>query len=60
MGLIIEIENNGIVVGEAYRKFILSKDAGTREWVFILEYYSATGRVIPPLIIFAGKYTQQQ
>jgi hypothetical protein len=51
------VGNNGIVVGEAYRKFMLFKDAGTREWVFILECCSATGRVIPSLVIFAGKYT---
>jgi hypothetical protein len=53
------VGNNGIMVSEAYLKFMLSKDAGTREWVSILECYSATGRVIPPLVIFAGKYTQR-
>jgi hypothetical protein len=56
MEFMIEVGNNGIMVGEAYRKFILSKNAGTREWVFIFECCSATGRIIPPLVIFAGKY----
>jgi hypothetical protein len=58
--LMMEVGNNGIMIGEAYRKFMLSKDAGTRKWVSILKCCSATGRVIPPLVIFAGKYTQQQ
>jgi hypothetical protein len=59
MGLMMGVGNNGIVVGEVYRKFMLSKDAGTRKWVSILECCFATGRVIPLLVIFAGKYIQQ-
>jgi hypothetical protein len=54
------IGDNGIVIRNAYRKFLVAKDGGNREWVSIIECISKTGAFLPPLVIFAGKYVQQQ
>jgi hypothetical protein len=56
----IGIGNNGIVIKDAYRKFLVAKDGGNRERVSIIECFSKTGALLPPLMIFAGKYVQQQ
>jgi hypothetical protein len=60
VGLIMGIRDNGIVIGNAYRKFLVSKDGENREWVSIIECISKTDALLPPLVIFAGKYVQQQ
>ncbi|OBS20524.1 hypothetical protein FPOA_17809 [Fusarium poae] len=59
-GLMEGVGDNGMVVGESYRKFVLVKDHQKRTWTSILECVSGDGRVLDPLIIFAGKYVQQQ
>jgi hypothetical protein len=60
IGIMMGIGDNGIVVGDAYRKFLISKHLGNREWVLIIECISAVGDIIPPLVIFAEKNVQQQ
>jgi hypothetical protein len=52
------IRDNGIVIGDAYRKFLVAKDGGNREWVSIIKCISKTDAFLPPLVIFAGKYVQ--
>jgi hypothetical protein len=47
-------------VGDAYRKQIAVKDAHNLQWITIIECTSAAGTVLPLLVIFAGKYVQQQ
>jgi hypothetical protein len=47
-------------VGDAYRKQIAVKDAHNLQWITIIKCTSAADTVLPPLIIFAGKYVQQQ
>jgi hypothetical protein len=59
-GLMEGVGDNGMVVGESYRKSVLVKDHQKRTWTSILECVSGDGRVLDPLIIFAGKYVQQQ
>jgi hypothetical protein len=56
----MDIGDNGMVVGHSYRKFLQSKDGRSREWVSIIECISADGQFLPPLVIFAGKHVQQQ
>ncbi|RYP57346.1 hypothetical protein DL771_011489 [Monosporascus sp. 5C6A] len=51
---------NGLVLGEAFRKFVLLKDAFKRQWVTIIACVSADGRALPPLVIFNGGDVQQQ
>jgi hypothetical protein len=60
IGLMMGIGDNGMVVGDSYRKFLQSKDGGSREWVSIIEFISPGGQTLPPLMIFAGKHVQQQ
>jgi hypothetical protein len=38
----METRDNRIVIGDAYRKFLIAKDGGNREWVFIIECTFAT------------------
>ena len=59
-GLMEGMGNNAFVLGEAFRKFILSKDAHKRRWITIIACVSATGQSLPPLIIFSGANVQQQ
>jgi hypothetical protein len=47
-------------VGDAYRKQIAVKDAHNLQWITIIECIFAAGTMLPPLVIFAGKYVQQQ
>jgi hypothetical protein len=47
-------------VGDAYRKQIAVKDAYNLQWITIIKCTSAAGTMLPSLVIFAGKYVQQQ
>ncbi|RYP02834.1 hypothetical protein DL765_010673 [Monosporascus sp. GIB2] len=60
VGLQEGVGDNGMVVGDAYRKFCIRKDSNNRRWTSILECISGDGKAIPPLVIFAGKSVQQQ
>lgn len=51
---------NGLVVGSAERKSIPVKSPQSRVWTSIVECISATGRALPPAVIFRGKAVQQQ
>jgi hypothetical protein len=59
MGLMIGESDKDLIVGDALRKFITSKTSQNREWVSIIECSSATGDLLSPLILFAGKSCQQ-
>ena len=59
-GVMEGMGDNSLVLGEALRKFILLKDAYKREWISVIACISATGRALPPLIIFSGVNVQQQ
>jgi 4-hydroxybenzoate polyprenyltransferase len=52
--------SNGLVLGHAEKKAIMRKQPGSRCWTSIVECISATGRVLPPLVIFKGLTVQQQ
>jgi hypothetical protein len=43
VGPMMGIRDNGIVIGNAYRKFLVAKDGGNRERVSIIECISKTG-----------------
>lgn len=60
VGIAMGLGDNGIMVGDAHRKFLVAKYSGNREWVTILECISAAGRILNPLVIFAGGSIQQQ
>lgn len=60
MGVFQGHGDNGLVVGEAYRKRILVKDPTNLTWITMLECTCADGSILPPLIIFAGSSVQQQ
>ena len=53
-GVMEGMGDNALVLGEAFRKFILLKDAHKREWISVISCISATGRALPLLIIFSG------
>jgi len=46
---------NGLVVGTADHKALKKKEPGGRTWTSFVECISATGRFLPPLVIFKGK-----
>ena len=50
---------NGLVVGTADHKALQKKQPGGRTWTLFIECISATGRFLPPLVIFRGKTVQQ-
>lgn len=52
--------SNGLVLGHAEKKAIIKKQPGSRCWTTILECISATGQILPPLVIFKGLTVQQQ
>ncbi|RYP29618.1 hypothetical protein DL768_011211 [Monosporascus sp. mg162] len=54
------IGENALVLGEAFRKSILLKDAFKKGWITIIVCVSADGRSLPPLVIFSGVDVQQQ
>jgi hypothetical protein len=51
---------NGLVVGSSERRSIQKKQPGSRAWTSFIEYVSATGKALLPLVIFKGKSVQQQ
>ena len=51
---------NGLVVGSSERRSIQKKQPGSRAWTSFIEYVSATGRALLPLVIFKGKSVQHQ
>ncbi|KJZ69712.1 hypothetical protein HIM_10906 [Hirsutella minnesotensis 3608] len=51
---------NGLVVGSSERRSIQKKTPGSRAWTSFIECVSATGKALPPLVIFKGKSVQQQ
>jgi len=52
--------SNGLVLGSSRSQALLKKQPGSRAWTSIIECISATGSLLPPLIIFKGKSVQQQ
>ena len=50
---------NGLVLGSAEGRSIQKKQPGSRVWTSFIECISATGVVLPPLVIFKGKSVQQ-
>ncbi|RYP16164.1 hypothetical protein DL765_005301 [Monosporascus sp. GIB2] len=59
-GVMEGMGENSLVLGEAFKKFILLKDAFKRAWISVIACISADGRALPPLIIFSGANVQQQ
>ena len=51
---------NGLVVGSKNKCFIQRKQPGSKAWTSFIECISATGRALPPLVIYKGKSVQQQ
>jgi len=51
---------NGLVIGTSDYKVLTKKQHGARTWTSFVECISATGRHLPPLVIFKGKTVQQQ
>ncbi len=51
---------NGLVVGSSERKSIPVKSPQSRVWTSIVECIGATGKMLPPGVIFRGKQVQQQ
>ncbi|RYP34503.1 hypothetical protein DL766_002945 [Monosporascus sp. MC13-8B] len=60
IGVMEGMGENCLVLGEAFRKSILLKDAFKRGWITIIACVSADGRSLPPLVIFSGVDVQQQ
>ncbi|RYO82061.1 hypothetical protein DL762_006793 [Monosporascus cannonballus] len=60
IGVMEGMGENCLVLGEAFRKSILLKDAFKRGWITIITCVSADGRSLPPLVIFSGVDVQQQ
>ncbi|RYP37684.1 hypothetical protein DL766_001425 [Monosporascus sp. MC13-8B] len=59
-GMMEGMGENFLVLGEAFKKFILLKDAFKRAWISVVACISANGRAFLPLIIFSGVNVQQQ
>lgn len=51
---------NGLVLGSAETQAIQKKQPGESAWTSFIECISATGKALPPLVIFKGKTVQQQ
>ena len=51
---------NGLIFGIVEKRKTFKKDLGRCEWTTIIEYVSADGRHLYPLVIFKGKDVQQQ
>lgn len=52
--------SNGLVLGSAAKQIALKKQLGSRYWTTIIECISATGRALPPVVIFKGTSVQAQ
>jgi len=50
-----DMETNGLILGIAEKCKTFKKDPSRREWTTIIEYVSAGGRHLQPLVIFKGK-----
>jgi 4-hydroxybenzoate polyprenyltransferase len=59
-GIMEGLGENGLVVGSSEKRSIQKKTPGSRVWTSLIECVSATGRALPPLVIFKGKSVQQQ
>lgn len=59
-GIMEGLGENGLVVGSSERRSVQKKTPGSRVWTSFIECVSATGRALPPLVIFKGKSVQQQ
>jgi 4-hydroxybenzoate polyprenyltransferase len=51
---------NGWVLGSSRNRYTLQKQSGSRELITAVEAINALGTALPPLIIFKGKWVQQQ
>ncbi|KAE9568022.1 hypothetical protein CGMCC3_g15870 [Colletotrichum fructicola] len=52
--------SNGLVLGSSETRSIRKKQPGSRAWTSLIECISATGKALPPLVIYKGKNVQQQ
>jgi hypothetical protein len=52
--------SNGLVLGSKETKEIQRRGPGSRTWTSCIEYILATGKRLPPLVIFKGKSVQAQ
>ena len=52
--------SNGLVLGSSETRSVRKKQPGSRAWTSLIECISATGRSLPPLVIYKGKTVQQQ
>ncbi|KAE9573204.1 hypothetical protein CGMCC3_g10577 [Colletotrichum fructicola] len=52
--------SNGLVLGSSETRSIRKKQPGSRAWTSLIECVSATGKALPPLVIYKGKSVQQQ
>ncbi|KAF5482718.1 hypothetical protein CGCF413_v015623 [Colletotrichum fructicola] len=52
--------SNGLVLGSSETRSIRKKQPGSRAWTSLIECISATGKALPPLVIYKGKSVQQQ
>ncbi|KAF4475427.1 hypothetical protein CGGC5_v015994 [Colletotrichum fructicola Nara gc5] len=52
--------SNGLVLGSSETRSIRKKEPGSRAWTSLIECISATGKALPPLVIYKGKSVQQQ
>ena len=57
-GIIEGQGENGLVVRSAQKRFIQKKQPGSKAWTSFIECISATGKALPPLVIFKGKSVQ--
>ena len=59
-GIMEGLGANGLVVRSTLIRGIQRKQPGSRNWISVIEYISATSRALLPLVIFKGKTVQQQ
>ncbi|KAH9232034.1 hypothetical protein K456DRAFT_54521, partial [Colletotrichum gloeosporioides 23] len=52
--------SNGLVLRSSETRSIRKKQPGSRAWISLIECISATGKALPPLVIYKGKNVQQQ
>ena len=60
VGCQIGLGDSPLVIGPSALNEVFTMDPGLREWSTSIEAISATGRALPPLVIFKGKSVQQQ
>jgi hypothetical protein len=59
-GIIESQGENGLVVGNAQKRFIQKKQPGSKAWTLFIKCISLTGKALHPIIMFKGKSVQQQ